>query len=104
MRPTTLGKMVVSKVKEGGILGWGGVMQCMGRERGGGGPGVDGGSTVSLPGIVVSNVVDQHVLVWLGAQDVPIIGVVQEGVAMILQFGRRSRHLKSDLKLQAHTP
>lgn len=66
---------------------------------GGGGPGVYGGSSVPLPGVVVADVVDEDVLVWLGGEDVPVVGVVQEGVAVVLQLCRGPLHLDSNLRV-----
>ena len=60
------------------------------------GPGVDGGSPVTQPCVVVADVVDEHVLVGLGCQDVPVVGVVQERVVVVLQLGRGAWHLGRD--------
>ena len=64
------------------------------------GPGVDGGSPVTQPCVVVADVVDEHVLVGLGGQDVPVVGVVQERVVVVLQLGRGTRHLGKNLSCE----
>ena len=63
-------------------------------------PCVNGGPSVALPRVIVADVVDERILIWLEVQDVPVVGVVKESIAMILQFGWRAIHLAKhdDLK------
>lgn len=51
-------------------------------------PGVDSGTAVALPRVVVASVVDNHILIRLGRQDVPVIRVVQILVAVVAQVCR----------------
>ena len=50
-------------------------------------PCVNSAASVTLPCIVVANVVDDHILIWLGCQDVPRILIMQVIVPSIVQNG-----------------
>ena len=56
--------------------------------------GIDGCSTITTPGVVVAHIINEHILVRLGAKNVPVVAVVQESVPMVLQFCWSPLHLK----------
>ena len=53
-------------------------------------PCVYGAASITLPCIIVADVVDDYILIWLGCQDVPSILVMQVVISSIVQNGRIS--------------
>lgn len=54
----------------------------------GGLPGVDSTASITLPGIVVTNVVDDHILIRLGRHNIPGVLIMQVVIASIVQHRR----------------
>ena len=53
-----------------------------------GAPCVDSGASIAFPGIVVASVINDHILVGLGCQDVPVVSVIQVLVPIVAQICR----------------